>query len=428
MNAVTDALARLFGYDAPAASRPASPRTPLFTDRPAYRQIPMNPALAVQPAAPAPAPAAPVRNPLMDYRPRLVAPELMAAPLGVSPEMLAAQPSSAVPSRSAPTRTARQAPAAAPAPAPVKSARTPLFADRKAYRQIPLDHSKQYQGSNAPAAIVAGAKGAARVVGEAGVFASSDAANQSVKAGINDRLARGDVAGAVGRGFGGAVQSAIALADDVVGRPLVSLGRGLLAADSAVDNAAVSFGRGVLGLGPASATAVASQAPSPSANGTPAKVVNPTPEQTATRQAMVQQTLAADAGVTNPVGSALAQGRAAGGTPITPQEALAGIITQALQGGASFNEIKELGALVPAATATPKQGQTAKDKAFGVNAAINDSIYEAQLAAARKLPEGDARDKAFLDATETYRKNYASLNGVNLAQVAQANLYPDEVE
>lgn len=112
------------------------------------------------------------------------------------------------------------------------------------------------------------------------------------------------------------------------------------------------------------------------------------------------------------VNQALAQGRAADATPMSPQDALGAVITQALGGGASFNEIKELGALVPAVV---KQGQSSKDARYGVAGSVTDTLYKAQLAAAQKLPEGDERDQAILKATQDYNANNAALLGVNMA-------------
>lgn len=281
--------------------------------------------------------------------------------------------------------------------------RNPLLADRRAYRQIGYAPSDGFPIAGAIAAATeaagrsmaqnaemqarlltpgpAAAPRSSTVLDAIGqLFPSTRASFNATKAAVSDKLAKGETAQAVGRGAAGSVVGLpVAVAQDVVGP--------WLAADNALNDAIINFGRGALGLG---------DLRSDDAIITPA---------------------AAPASASAPVRQAAKAAGVAPAAPLSPQEALAQIITGALQGGASFNEIKGLGELIPVAT---KPVASNKDRIAGTTAAVADTIYQAALGAAEKLPAGEERDNAIQKATAEYYQRYASLAGVNLQQMALA--------
>jgi len=238
-------------------------------------------------------------------------------------------------------------------------------------------------------------------------FPGINAARVATAQGVSDSVAAGDPLRAAGNVVGGIGRYAVGAAGDLVARPL--------AADDALGNAVMgpggvqSFIGGLFGSKGSTAAGVKAAA-----------AVSPT-----TRKQQVDAAIAAGADPRSgtAVTQAMMQGRMAEATPITAQDALSQTIAQALQGGATFNEIKGLGELIPA---TVKQGQTSKDKVVGAAASAVDATYKADLAAATKIAPGPAQDTAIANATSKYANYLATLAGANMSGLALQGLQEPE--
>lgn len=114
------------------------------------------------------------------------------------------------------------------------------------------------------------------------------------------------------------------------------------------------------------------------------------------------------------VEQALVQGRAAPVT-MTPQDAVSNAVMQAIANGVSYNELKGYGEMLPAVV---KPTATAKDRGKAAADAIADTLYQGQLAIAQKMPEGAEKDAAITKATEEYWARYSGTNPLQLAQAA----------
>lgn len=240
----------------------------------------------------------------------------------------------------------------------------------------------------------------AQMVGDAARAAAPNslAARQATTAAIQDRFNQGDYIGAAGRAVGGLGTAAAGLVNDAI--------RGPVALDSALDNASGRFVRGLFGMGPARAAsttdAIIPSAAAATPGGGATVVIQPAPER---------------AQGVDAVNAAMNQGRNADGTPITPQDALSQFITQAFQGGASFNELKDIGQLVPAAV---KQTQSAKDRVIGTAAAMADDSFAKAYEAAQKITDPVESAKAMQLARQTYETAYAALAGIDPTKTALA--------
>ena len=101
--------------------------------------------------------------------------------------------------------------------------------------------------------------------------------------------------------------------------------------------------------------------------------------------------------------------------PITPQDALAQILTSAFTSGVSFDELQGLGQLVPAAV---KPVTSAKDRNAAIAGDIANSIFTSAVAQAQQLADPAEQQAALQKAREEYWARYAGVNPLQLAQAA----------
>lgn len=199
-------------------------------------------------------------------------------------------------------------------------------------------------------------------------------ASAAAWAGTHDRIAaeiaHGNYLRAAGASLGGVPRQALAAAADLVGRPTLAL---------------------VHGAGELIGGAIGSSGSETDAIKTP--VVPAATPQTAVKQA-------------------LAQGREAKDY-VTPEDQIRAYIGSVLSRGATVEQAQALAGLAGAVPALSKPVVTNKDARIGVAGNVADAIYASALEAAKSLPAGEARDKAYQKATQSYWTQNAIAGGVN---------------
>ena len=273
------------------------------------------------------------------------------SPAGIAPAMLANSPAMvAAPAVAEPVVV----------PAATPSARSPLFADRRAYRQQGYAPSDGFPIADAATAAVGRA---GQVMGQNSQMQADLLAAPAAPAAPTARAGSGNA--------WGSVLNAV-----------VDAGRAAFPNLTRVLGAAGSFGSSIANASDTDAIRVAEAAPAT----------------TATQ-------------------AALAAGRAAPTLEMTPQDALASIISNALAGGATFSEIKGLGELVPAAI---KPSASAKDRAIGTASSLADTVFKQAYDEAQQLADPEAKKQALREAAANYQNFYAALSGVDPTQLAMA--------
>jgi hypothetical protein len=207
-------------------------------------------------------------------------------------------------------------------------------------------------------------------------FPSLNDARVSTQAAVADASAKGDYARAAGRAVtGDLLQMPAGLVNDVVGRPVGMIARGI-----------GSFLGGAIGSSGSSSDAI-----------TTPVVAKPVPVAVAT----------------NPVANAMAQGRVAP-APVSAADEIHSFIANRLAAGVTNHDLAALSGLAQAVPALTKVQQTNKDKIAGTAAAVTDAEFASELAAAKKLgADSPEYQTAVQKATDNYRTRLATLMGVN---------------
>lgn len=128
----------------------------------------------------------------------------------------------------------------------------------------------------------------------------------------------------------------------------------------------------------------------------------------------------------SPVDAALAAGRAAASTSLSPQERTLAAIDSILRGPVSIKDVQGLAGVFPALTKVP---QTERDATIGKVAQTSEDIYQQEIKAATELAKTDlpAAQAAAAKATDAYFQRGATLVGANPLAAAQAKLLnPDD--
>lgn len=119
--------------------------------------------------------------------------------------------------------------------------------------------------------------------------------------------------------------------------------------------------------------------------------------------------------------SAMDQGRKSQMRELTPQERTLAALDTILRQPFSIDDLSTVaGALPGVAGAASKVSQ--KDMLYGKASSVTDELYKANLAAASKLTDQAARDKAILDITENYRRNLLGALNVDPSKEALAEV------
>lgn len=247
-------------------------------------------------------------------------------------------------------------------------------------------------------------------------FPAINDARTTVADTVNTGIANGEVGRTLGGVASGVVRYPLAVASDVVARPVNNVLGGV-----------PGFIGGLLGYkgneAPAAVTAPAKVAAQ-------ASVVDDAEKNAMAAAAAKRGLPAGTQGLRltgNPVDAAMAAGRAAVVEP-TAAERLSTVIGDALKGGVTLRELQTLAPLVPALA---KPGQSTKNSVLGETAKLSQSIYANEIAQAQELAKTDeaAAQKIVESATAAYFQRNAGLVGFDPTKLALAQkLGQDEEE